>query len=200
MAKINTKRPEAATYNGQTVDFVRVVGPQDGPAFNEATPQLIVRYQGNELYFYADEVVLSDDEQDAVHQSLDKAKEAHDKAQEAGKRNEENKKKLLAGGDPAEAGAKKAEDERADGENDPANRIKAHEGISPAGIEAERNPQNRVPGTPPAASNPGTAPHGSPQEEPGEHREGRTPLDQLPGGLERQRPRASPPDEPKPLD
>lgn len=193
MARIRTIRPEAAIYNGQAVDFVRVVGPADGPAFSDATPQMIVRYQGNELFFYANEVSLSEEEQDAARDTLDDAHEKHEKAQAAGERNAKNKKKLLktqAEADPEETAAPAG-----DG-------IAAHQGVSAAEIEAGRNPQNRVPSSPPPASNPGTAPAGSPQQEPGEHREGRTPLDQLPGGTTREYADAHPPsapDNPKPL-
>lgn len=184
MARIHTSRPEAAPYNGATVAFVRVVGPADGPAFNDATPQMIVRYEGNELYFYADEVSLSDEDQDAVRKSLDEAHEAYEKAQEAGRRNAENKKKLLE-----ESGDQVGVKPERDGDG-----IAAHAGLSAAEIEAGRNPQNRVPSTPPPASN--IAPAGSPQEDPGE--KSRTPPDQLPGGTVRENADEHPtPDNPK---
>lgn len=60
MAKINTSRPEAAQYNGRTVKFVRDV--TGGPAYNPHVDQVIVETDGAELYFFANEVELTDDE------------------------------------------------------------------------------------------------------------------------------------------
>lgn len=149
MARINTDRPEAMVYRGQDLPFVRKVTADDGAAFTEMVDQVIVRgSNGGELYFYANEVELSDDEKKATDKTERKAKQALDERKEAEQANTEGKKKLFAG---TKAGAK------ADDEDKPnpgtggiaSPDIPAHQGTSGAQMQAETNRFNRVPGEPP---------------------------------------------------
>lgn len=98
MAKINTDRPEAMVYRGLDMPFVRKVTAADGPAFTEMVDQVIVRGSGGEdVYFYANEVELSDDEKKAASKSDSEAKKAADERKKAEQANTEGKKKLFAG-------------------------------------------------------------------------------------------------------
>jgi len=74
MAKINSKRPECAAYNGKDARFVRDVTEADGSSYNPLVDQVIVEIDGVapmpnhpqggkvELYFFANEVELTPDE------------------------------------------------------------------------------------------------------------------------------------------
>ncbi len=60
MAKIKTDRAEAAAYNGRDAKFIKAV--TDGPAYNPLVDQVIVEIDGVDLYFFANEVALTEDE------------------------------------------------------------------------------------------------------------------------------------------
>jgi len=63
MATIKTEREAAKAFNGRKAKLVRIVVPSD-PSFNEKNgeKQVIVEIDGQEVQFYAAEVVLDDGE------------------------------------------------------------------------------------------------------------------------------------------
>lgn len=153
MARINTDRPEAMVYRGQEMAFVRPVTAADGPAFTEMVDQVIVRTSGGEeIYFFANEVTLSDDEKKAADKAAKKRDESKKEADELAARNTEGKKKLFEG---TRAGTEKSK-EQAEADKPNAGTggiappdIPAHSGVSGQAQQGETNRFNRVPGEPP---------------------------------------------------
>lgn len=94
MAKIKTDRPEAAAFNGRTCEFVHDVTPLDGAAFDKDVDQTIVRLDGRLLYFFANEVELTDEEKASAQKHADKAKEALSDSEKASKDNDAAKAKM----------------------------------------------------------------------------------------------------------
>lgn len=119
MAKINTTRPEAAPYNGREARFVHDVTAADGPAFNPLVDQVIVNIDGNDLYFFANEVRLTDEEAETAEERRDEAQEAADKAKRSAREHRSRKQESFAqyrrGADEkkSKGGDKPSEDPRA---------------------------------------------------------------------------------------
>lgn len=167
MARINTNRPEAARYQGAEAKFVRHV--TDGPAYSPQVDQVIVNIGGEELYFFANEVTLSEAEQKAAQKAGDKAKKEADEAKADAAERYQNKIDSLA---QFKAGAKPDDTNKpipSTGGIAPLD-IPAHAGVSPKTVMEGTSPFNRVPGEPQrtaeqdgAASNigPGGYPEGS---------------------------------------
>lgn len=95
MARIKTDRPEAAQYNGMEATFVREVVDNE-PAYSAETDQTVVNIDGVELYFYASEVTLTDDEQEAAEEQLAAFAKAQEKARKRTGVANANKQKLFA--------------------------------------------------------------------------------------------------------
>lgn len=179
MARINTNRPGATIYNGMAVDVVRAVTPFDGPSFNEKTPQVIVRHQGNDLYFFADEVEMSGDEREGLEKQLKEDRERWDKGQEAGRKNVEGKNAMFeAQGERMDKLREKEQARAREKEQDEERRRQGKEGIpdamsggmaggTPQGVEAQRAERqaideragnaNRLPTDPPATQGRGSS-------------------------------------------
>lgn len=169
MARIKTDRPEAARYNGVEAKFGRHVTDADGPAYSPQTDQVIVTIGAEELYFFANEVTLSDAEQKAADKARDKAKQEADEAASAAAERFQNKMDSLS---QHKAGAKQDDANKpipGTGGIAPLD-IPAHAGVSPKTVVEGTSPLNRVPGEPArtaeqdgAASNigPGGYPEGS---------------------------------------
>lgn len=94
MAKIHTTRPEAAAFNGRSCEFVHDVTPLDGAAYDKDIDQTIVRMDGRLLYFFANEVELTDEEKGAAQKHADKAKATLADAEKSSKDNEAAKAKM----------------------------------------------------------------------------------------------------------
>lgn len=94
MAKINTQRPGAVQYNGMTAKFIRDV--VDGPAFNDKEDQTIVEIDGVELYFYASEVELTEDENGQAEKQAEEYKEKKAKADAAATKSNSSKEEAFA--------------------------------------------------------------------------------------------------------
>lgn len=147
MARIKTERPEAARYNGVEAAFGRHVTEADGPAYDRNVDQVIVKIGGEELYFFANEVTLSEAEQKAADKTRQKTqKEAEEVKADAAERFQ-NKVESLS---QFKAGAKP------DDQNKPIATTggiapmdaPAHQGVSAKTVAEGTSPFNRVPGEP----------------------------------------------------
>lgn len=96
MAKIITTRPEALAWNGREAKFLHDVTPFDGPAFNPHLEQSLVEIDGQQLYFYANEVTLTDEERAAADKANKEARERFDKEQQKAHELADNRKELFA--------------------------------------------------------------------------------------------------------
>lgn len=97
MAKINTGRPEAAAFNGRECEFVHDVTPLDGAAFDKNIDQTIVRIDGQEYYFFANEVELTEPEKKRSQKHADETKATLGDAEQASKDNTAAKAKMHSG-------------------------------------------------------------------------------------------------------
>lgn len=139
MAKIITKRPEAMAYNGRDGKFVRHV--IDGLAFDPNVDQVIVEIDGSELYFYASEVQMSDDEKKSADKKRKEALKAQEEGRERSRKAMAAKRKMLkeasaADGDAAKDARKEAESkepkpEQADDERLRFNRLPTDPPVRP---------------------------------------------------------------------
>lgn len=117
MAKIKTDRPEAAQWNGREAKFVHDVTAADGPAYNARVDQTIVEIDGAQIYFFANEVILTDDEAKAAdkrkQEAQEKASEDKTKAREARNRNLESFAQFKRGAEKKDEGKPSTEDPKA---------------------------------------------------------------------------------------
>lgn len=155
MARIKTTRPEAMRYQGAEATFVRDV--TEGPAFNKDVDQVIVTIGDEELYFFANEVTLSDAEKTKADKARGKAKEESEQSAKDAAERFQNKMESFA---QYRAGAEPVKDEdkpiAGTGGIAPMD-IPAHRRSTPAQVADGTNKFNPVPGSPPKAEEPATA-------------------------------------------
>lgn len=146
MARIKTKRPEAMAYDGQEGKFVRDVVDNE-PAYSAVVDQVVVNIGGRDLYFYANEVELSDGEKKSADKARKEWEESVSTAEADRSARFKAKADLLAGYKRGKEGDPMGEAHRASGGIAPMD-IPAHAGATPQQVLAGTSPFNRVPGEP----------------------------------------------------